>query len=78
MINSNLGGKLIHVKRIGECPMGWPAYKGIDIAHRNFYYIQQPDSCKKLSWYRCSKDWEPQYKCRPELFLIDKLNKETL
>ena len=62
--------EVIRVKWVGFSPENWPAYRGLNGIHQGFYYIRQPDSCREMSWYRCSKDWEPDYKCRPELFIV--------
>ena len=53
---------IIQVRPVKNCPHGWPAYRGYKGTDEHlFYYIRQPNEINEMSWYRCSKDWEPSY-----------------
>jgi hypothetical protein len=71
-ISYQRGSSKVIVKPVGKCPSGWDAYRGCDEFHKGFYYIRQPNMFNQMTWYRCSKDWEPSYECNPVLFIINK------
>lgn len=54
---------VIPIRFHGKTDNGHRAFRGAEGPNYGFYYIHAPDPKAEhgMSYYRCSKDWEPQW-----------------